>query len=453
MTALTSDIAKFVASITAGAVPERCNFGARIGMLDCVGTMIAGADEEAVRLVAQIVPAYTGNDGAPEIPGGRNLSAPDAALVNGVAAHVLDYDDVGMDGHPSAALTPAILAEGWTLGSSGEEAVAAYVAGYEVWALLQELEPGALHERGFHPTAIWGTLSAAAACARLNHLDAEATTNAIAIAASLAAGTVANFGTMTKSLHAGRTAQSGVLAARLAKSGFTASPDVLEHKAGFMYAHTHAGNPAVTRGDWGLGENWRLEKMGINIKRYPMCYATHRSIDAVLDLAAEHNLDPKSVDEIHVRIGDAQDLMLRNREPKTALEAKFSIEFAVASALVARKVGLKELDDGFVRRDDIIETMRKVKRSVTEERMADMPPFAPDDRVSIRLKSGQELKHEPVVRPKGHWQKPLTEGELREKFLDCTERRLGGKQAEALFDKLNNLEDVASLRELPVVRI
>ena len=131
-------------------------------IFDCVGTMIAGADEPAVKLVAQLVPASTSNDGAPEIPGGRNLSAGDAALVNGVAAHVLDYDDVGMDGHPSAALTPAILAEGWTLGVSGADALAAYVAGYEVWALLQELEPGALHERGFHPTAIWGTLSAAA---------------------------------------------------------------------------------------------------------------------------------------------------------------------------------------------------------------------------------------------------------------------------------------------------
>jgi len=453
MTALTSDIAAFVATVDPRAVPERCNFGARIGMLDCVGTMIAGSDEEAVQIVSRMVATSTTNDGAPEIPSGRNLAASDAALVNGVAAHVLDYDDVGMDGHPSAALTPAILAEGWTLGASGEEAVAAYVAGYEVWALLQELEPGALHERGFHPTAIWGTLSAAAACARLNHLDAEQTTNAIAIAASLAAGTVANFGTMTKSLHAGRTAQSGVLAARLAKSGFTASPDVLEHRAGFMHAHSASGNPAVTRGDWGLGSNWRLEKMGINIKRYPMCYATHRSIDAVLDLAAEHDLDPKAVDEIHVRIGDAQDLMLRNREPKTALEAKFSIEFAVASALVARKVGLKELDDGFVRRDDIIETMRKVRRSTTDERLADMPPFAPDDRVSIRLKSGQEIRHEPVVRPKGHWQKPLTEAELREKFLDCTEPRLGRKQAEALFEKLNALEDVTSLRELPLVRM
>ena len=453
MTALTSDIAGFVASVSAGAAPERCNFGARIGMLDCVGTMIAGADEQAVKIVAQMVPAYTGNDGAPEIPGGRNLSASDAALVNGVAAHVLDYDDVGMDGHPSAALTPAILAEGWTLGASGAEAIAAYVAGYEVWALLQELEPGALHERGFHPTAIWGTLAAAAACARLNHLNTDETTNAIAIAASLAAGTVANFGTMTKSLHAGRTAQSGVLAARLAKAGFTGSPDALEHKAGFMRAHTASGHPAVERGDWGLGSDWRLPKMGINIKRYPMCYGTHRAIDAMLDLAQEHDLKPDAIDEIHVRMGDAQDLMLRNREPKTALEAKFSMEFAMASALIARKVGLKELDDDFVRRDDIVAVMRKVTRSTTDERMADMPPFAPDDRLSIRLKSGETLAHEPVVRPKGHWQKPLTEAELREKFLDCTEGRLGRRQAEALFAKLNNLEDVASLRELPVVKI
>ena len=106
MVALTSDIAKFVATVEPGVLPERANFGARIGMLDCVGTMIAGADEEAVKLVARMVPTSTTNDGAPEIPGGRNLSAPDAALVNGVAAHVLDYDDVGMDGHPSARSRP-----------------------------------------------------------------------------------------------------------------------------------------------------------------------------------------------------------------------------------------------------------------------------------------------------------------------------------------------------------
>jgi 2-methylcitrate dehydratase PrpD len=145
--------------------------------------------------------------------------------------------------------------------------------------------------------------------------------------------------------------------------------------------------------------------------------------------------------------------MLRNRAPKTALEAKFSIEFAMASALIARRVGLKELEDGFVRRHDIIDVMRKVRRSTTDERLADMPPFSPDDRLSIRLKNGEQLVHDPVARPKGHWQKPLSESELRAKFLDCTESRLGRKQAEVLFEQLNALEDVTSLRELPLVRM
>src|SRR5262249_42091153 len=157
MKALTAALAEFVTNIHPEQIPERCLFGARMGMLDCVGTMIAGAREEAPRLVAGIAPTSMANDGSPEIPSGRNLTPPDAALVNGTAAHVLDYDDVGMDGHPSAVLTSAILAEGWPLGASGHDALVAYIAGYEVWALMQELEPGHMHDRGFHPTPIWGT--------------------------------------------------------------------------------------------------------------------------------------------------------------------------------------------------------------------------------------------------------------------------------------------------------
>jgi 2-methylcitrate dehydratase PrpD len=450
MPALTSDIAEFVTSVETGALPERCNYGARIGMIDCVGVMIAGAREPAARLVAATVATSTQNDGAPEIPSGRNLAAADAALVNGVAAHALDYDDVGMDGHPSAVLTPAILAEGSSLGVSGSDAIAAYVAGYEVWALLQELEPGRLHERGFHPTAIWGAVATAAACARLNRLTAEETRNAIAIAASLAAGVVANFGTMTKPLHVGRTAQGGVLAARLAKSDFTGSADALEHAAGFMHAHSPSGNPDVGRGNWRLGEEWRLPKYGINIKRYPMCYATHRSIDAMLDLVQERDLAPDAVDEVHVRIGSTQSVMLRNHDPKTALEAKFSLEFAMAAAMVARRVGLAELDDAFVRRADVIENMRKVKFTTTDETLPDMP-FAPEDKLSIVLKSGETIAHAPVARPKGSWQKPLSEDELRDKFIDCAKTGLGAQGADVAFEQMNAIERLASLRDLPLV--
>jgi len=453
MSSLTLGLAAFVSNLSPATLPADCREAARIGMLDCIGVMIAGADEEPARLVRTLAPTSTANDGAPEIPSGRNLSPTDAALVNGVSAHVLDYDDVAMDGHTSAVMTPAILAEGWALGSSGEDAIAAYVAGYELWALLESLEPGHLHERGFHPTATWGALSAAAACARLNGLDTQATAQAIAISASLASGLVANFGTMTKSLHAGRAAQAGVMAAHLARQGFTASLDVLEHETGFMRAHSPSGSPELFREQWGLcGEFWRLPERGINIKRYPICYATHRSIDAMIDLVRENSLEPESVQEIRVHTGKTQALMLRNHQPKTGLEAKFSMEFAMASALVSGRVGLGELTDSFVRRPDMVETMRKVRITTTEETASDMP-FAPSDQVTVLLANGRVVEHEPVTHAKGSWQRRLSCAELKEKFTDCVQRRCGEDQTERLFEALWMMEERRSLRELPLTLI
>lgn len=448
MVEITRRSAEFVAGLRRPDIPEVCADAARIGMLDCVGVMIAGASEQPVTIVASMLTPSLQNDGAPEIPSGRNLDAPDAALVNGVAAHVLDYDDVAIAGHPSTVLTPAILAEGWTLDASGEEALAAYVAGYELWAQLLELEPGHLHERGFHPTAVMGTLAAAAACARLRRLDAEKTTHAIAIAASLASGLVANFGTMTKSLHAGRSAQSGVLAARLAARGFTGSPDVIEHRTGFLRAHSPSGAPHVDDGVIDLGRHWRLSEIGINVKRYPTCYATHRSIDAMLDLVKTRGLTPGDVQEIRVHTGKTQRLMLRNTDPRTGLEAKFSMEFAMAAALVAGRVGLSELTDGFVLRPDVRETLAKVRCTTTDELMPGDQPFAPADHVSVRLASGEEIAHEPVAYAKGSWQKPLDREELAVKFLDCATRRMDGTQATVLFDQLWQLDRLPSIRGL-----
>ena len=151
MTELAKQAADFIAALNPATLPPRCTDAARMGIADCVGVMIAGANERAPRIVGKLVPPSTSNDAAPEIPSGRNLAAPDAALVNGVAAHVLDYDDVALAGHPSTVLVPAVLAEGWTLNSSGADVLSAYVAGYELWALLQALEPGQLHDRGSIP--------------------------------------------------------------------------------------------------------------------------------------------------------------------------------------------------------------------------------------------------------------------------------------------------------------
>ncbi len=450
MLELTKQAGEFASSVKVADLPERSAEAITTGIADCVGVMIAGAGEEAVRIVAAMLPAASGKDTAPEIPSGRSLSAADAALVNGVAAHALDYDDVALSGHPSAVLASSVLAEAWALSCKGEDVIAAYAAGYEIWALLEALEPEPYHERGFHPTAVFGTVATAAACARLRRLDAKKATHAIAIGASLASGLVANFGTMTKPFHAGRTAQSGVIATRLAAQGFTGATDVLEHRTGFMRAHSPSGKPRLDGKETGLGSNWRLPQYGVSVKRYPTCYGTHRSIDAMLDLVLQNDLKSDAVKEIRVRTGSTQKLMLRNSNPQTGLEAKFSMEFAMSSALVARRVGLGELTDEFVRRREVAANFAKVKITTTDEK-AELD-FAPDDRVSVVLTDGRVIEHAPVTDAKGSWKRPMTREELKEKFLDCATRRLDKSHASNLFDQLWSIAKLGSVRELKLTQ-
>jgi 2-methylcitrate dehydratase PrpD len=443
-TGLTRAAAEFVAGLTVEAIPARALEAARIGFTDCIGVMIAGSAEEPVEIVANITSAGTSNDNAPAIPSGRSLKTADAALQNGVAAHVLDYDDVAMAAHPSAVLVPAILAEGYSSDISGSEALCAYVAGYELWAQLDALLPGQLHVRAFHPTAIFGAVGAAAACARIRRLTPGQCADAIGIAASLAAGLVANFGTMTKSLHCGRAAQSGVLAARLAEKGYTASADVLEHRTGFLTAYS-GGRPLEQIAPIELGRNSRLASRGVDVKRYPTCYATHRCIDAMINLATDNGLAATDVRQIDVRTGSAQLLLLRNTSPQNALEAKFSMQFAMAAALVARRAGLAQLTDEFVTRGDVRAVMEKVRCTTTDQKMPGDELFAPDDRVSVVLNSGERIEHPPLVYARGSWQQPLTQAQAADKFMDCTQS-LG--RAEELFEQLGRLANLHSLREL-----
>lgn len=449
MDGLTRQVGAFAAALCREDIPDTAIEGARIGMTDCVGVLLAGAGEAAPTIVAGTLAELDGPNAAPQIPSGRRLSVADAALANGVAAHVLDYDDVALSGHPSVVLTPAIFAQAWTLGSSGRDLLTGYVAGYETWALLDALEPGALHEAGFHPTAVYGALACAAAVSNLLRLDAEETAHAIAISASMAAGTVANFGSMTKSLQVGRAAQSGVLAAELAKAGYTGSLDALEHRAGFMVAHSPSGKPDIENRDFKLGSHWRLPVSGVHIKRYPICYATHRSIDAMLELAESGSIAAEDVEEVRVHTGDTQMLMLRNHAPRTGLEAKFSMQFAMAAALISRRVGLEQLTDAFVQRDDVRRLMTRVQCTTTTERVQGWDqPFAPSDHVTVLLKSGRELRSKAVERPKGSWQRRLTRDELRDKFTDCAIRSLDQESAESLFNQLWALDDLSTVRSL-----
>lgn len=451
MDSITRKAAEFIAGFDLASVPADAIHAARIGIVDCVGVMLAGAREPAVGLVAGIATPAAGSNDAPAAVNGVRYGAPDAALVNGVAAHVLDFDDVALAGHPSTVLAPLILAEGHVLQSSGKEAVEAYLVGYELWAHLAGLEPGHLHDRGFHPTAVMGTLACAAAAARLNRLSPEETAHALAIAASLAAGLVANFGSMTKSLHAGRTAQSGILAARLAKSGYTGSLDALEHRTGFLRAFSPSGSPDLDADAFRIGEESMAARYGVNIKRYPTCYATHRAIDAMLDLVGEHDLAPDDIATIHVHTGVTQRLMLRNSRPQTGLAAKFSMEFAMASAAIARRVGLRELTDGFVSREDVQAMLERVEVTVNEDKAGADLPVAPFDLVWVTLRDGTELRHAPVEHARGSWQRQLDRAEIEEKFSECAAILLPEEKVGPLFEKLYAIQEIADLRELDLV--
>jgi 2-methylcitrate dehydratase PrpD len=435
---LTQAIAAFVAEPGLDAVPEDAAAIIRSGFIDTIGTMIAGREEPAVRLLAAQLAERGGSacEATLLLGPGRAYSA-DAALLNGTAAHALDYDDVAIGGHPSTVLVPAILAEGERLGAAGATAMRAYLVGYEAWAELIAREPDPHHRKGWHPTGVFGTVGAAAAVAHLHGLDAGRAAHAVALAASMAGGLVANFGSMAKPFHAGRAAAAGIEAVRLAARGFTAAPDALEHHAGFLAAVSPAGR-ADRESAAALGRTLRIREAGLSIKRYPMCYATHRAIDGMLALTARENLRPEEVEEIAVTVGATQASMLRNHRPQTGLEAKFSLEFAVAAALVARRVGLTELTDAFVARPEVQAQFAKLRIATVETQCPVEPIFAMADRVRIRTTTGRSLDSGEIRFPHGNAKDPLALPELREKFLDCA--AAAPIDGEAVFDRLARLD-------------
>ena len=318
---------------------------------------------------------------------------------------------------------------------------------YETWAELAWRDPGHHHRKGWHPTGIFGPIGAAAACASLRRLDAQRTARALAIAASQGSGVMANFGTMTKPFHAGRSAHSGLLAARLAEVGFTASPDALEHPQGFLSAVSPAGEVDRETPAQMLGSEWKIVKYRLGIKKYPACYCTHRALDAMLELLGRHPLKPEEIERIFVSLSDTHSLILRNHRPQTGLEAKFSIEFAIAAAVIARRAGLAEYSDAFVQRSDVQELMRRVFVETNQNYDPDVSGASVWDLVRVELTAGGIIESEKVSRAKGHADRPLSESELFEKFRGCLDAGRAKIAPDVLFERLKHLESL-SAREL-----
>ncbi len=428
-------------------IPQQAVANAKVAMLDTLGVMLAGSHQDATGLLLRI-PGMA--EQGPSLVFGHKLrtSALNAALINGLSAHALDFDDVNiaMGGHPSAPILPALLAlSDMTAETTGRDLITAFVAGFETETRIARGVNFHHYEKGWHPTATLGIFGAVAACTRLLNLPVERTATAIAIAASLASGIKANFGTMTKPLHIGHCARNGLFAALLAKEGFTANPFALEHQHGFLNVFNGLGNYSIDKvlAEWALPLD--IERPGPGIKLYPCCGSAHTSIDGMLTLVAQHDIDARQVERVTARIHARRLAHINRPNPRSELDAKFSVQYCLARCLLERRVVMSHFEgDAF--KDP---AARALMGRIAIESYVNPPPdqgdhYAVD--LQVVLKSGDQfsLRQE---RPLGRRpEEPTPRERLNTKFDSCAQMVINNESASSIRLAIETLEEIVSVR-------
>jgi 2-methylcitrate dehydratase PrpD len=421
---------------------------AKVSIVDTIGCALAGAHEDAPKIAERVLTG--GANAGPSLVWGTARRAPimDAAVINGTAAHALDYDDTNnsMAGHPSIAILPGILALGESLGSSGKDLLLAFIVGWETQARLGRAVNMHHYEKGWHPTATLGVFGGTAGAALLLGLDAGRTATALSIAASLSAGVKSNFGTMTKPLHAGQCTRHGVYAALLAKEGFTAAPDAFEHKQGYFEVFNGSGNydAAKAVADWASPLD--ILDPGVGIKQYPCCASTHSAIDAMLLLREQHGLRPEGVAKID-SVTHARALAHTNRpHPQSTLDAKFSVQYCVARALMHGEVNFGHFEGSAYRDADALALLDRI-----EARPHDFQPRGMDEHyechMHVTTTDGKRFTAR-VEQPLRGPRNLAPPDRLEAKFRDCAARALRPETIAPLYATIGALERCADVREL-----
>ncbi len=442
-------LADYVAAERFEALPEATVAAAGQAILDTVGVMLAGSREQTAARGRALIAQRPGSGQATVVGTPRRASIEDAALVNGIAAHALDYDDLSrsLSGHPSVPVLPAALALAEREHASGAALLTAFVAGVEVEAKLGRALNPAHYEAGWHATSTLGVFGAAAAAARLLGLPAGRTAHALAIAASMASGIKANFGTDCKPLHVGHASRCGLEAALLAAAGFTGNTRALEHRHGFGATYCAGDPPAWELAVSGLGRPHEVADPGIGVKRYPACASTHQALDATLDLIESYGIEAAAVERVECGVSYMAPNQLIYDRAETGLQGKFSMPYCVAVSLLDRTVGLGQFADERVRRPDVQALMPRVRMFVhPEQTTRDSLPRRFSE-VTLTLTDGRRLQRR-VYEAKGQPGNPLKADELDAKFRDCAACVLPADRIEALLAALRALPAAADVAAL-----
>jgi 2-methylcitrate dehydratase PrpD len=451
---LTQEVVHFVTGTGYEDIPQEVVGLARGFVLDALGVTLAGSTEKGSRILHSYIRETGGRTEASVLGSGFKAPVAKAALANGASGHAMDYDDTqlstskeavyGLLTHPSVPVLSAALGVAEKEGASGKKLLAAFILGVEVECRVADAIFPRHYQAGFHSTATMGGLGACVAVGKLLGMKNETLARALGIAASMSSGLRENFGTMTKPLHAGRAAESGVTAAQLARRGFTAAPNILEAKRGFYNAMAGGYNESKVAGR--LGRPYFIQDPGISIKPYPSGSLSHPAQDAILDLVKEHDLRADDIEKIEVGTNSNVPNALIYPMPTTALEGKFSIPFCMAIAVLERKAGIAQFKDGKVRGPKVVDLMKRVSLYVDDELEA-LGYDQVRSRVRVTLRDGRTIERRADV-ARGHPLKPMSWDELAEKFHDCARLVISRERARQAVDLVSNLEKLSTLQPL-----
>jgi 2-methylcitrate dehydratase PrpD len=447
MTGPTAALAGWAERLRLADVPAVAVGVARSALIDGIGVAVAGSTHEMGRMISSYVDDLGCAPVAGTLAGGQPTAPEHSALVGGVLAHALDFDDTWMPrggtdqataSHPSCSLVPVVVALGQTRRCSGGELLEAFLVGLEAHGKVGF--PGRTTIRaGWHGSAAFGAIGAAITAAKLTGLDTTQTRMAIALTAPHAAGLNANRGTMTKPYQIGAVAAAAVRAVRLVARGFTAATDVIEQHHGFAHAFMDSAHWDPAGFERSLAGPLSIVDPGLDMKRYASCLFTHRALDAALEMAGRHDVDPAEVE--HVTVTTSAGSIVNRPTPRTGLEAKFSLQFTLAQAVLRRRVGYRQFDDAELRDPAVKGLCARVE--VIEDPSLTSDYALLDRPVRIRLRSGKELA-DPVQAGTTSWCRPMTPDELADKYLDNTVDILGGAPARRSLDLLERVEHLAA---------
>lgn len=439
-----ANLARFVASLRFDDLPGHVVDAARRHVLDTLGVAMRGGSHPVARNALQSLDAVDGAAGDVAVWGStRGRAAPYAALVNGIACHVLDFDDTHTDAivHGSAIIVPVVLALAQQRNLGGVDIVTAFVAGWEVAARVGLASRGTFHRRGFHTTSIAGVFGAAAAAARILALDAERTTHALGLAASQAAGIneYLSNGSSAKSLHTGWSAHAGIIAATMAGAGMTGPASVFEGRDGLLRTHGERAEVDVSALDAELGTRWETTR--ISIKPYPCCHFAHAFIDCIPRLQ-QRGMDQANVASLMCVVPKIEVPLIcepaaDKRNPASAYAAKFSLPFLLASRLVDGVIDHRSFVTANLARPDLLALAERVTYRVAADRETPFPRTFPGW-VEATLNDGRRIIERMDVNA-GHPDNPLASDDLHAKFVDNARDALGAAHAESVASLVNAL--------------